>query len=172
MARGVYMYGLQSCPPGSRSRLASYALAMSASSSAKKSKKGCQLRSNTYHLRNLASQKSPSVMDSGEAQPHYMILSVKHIMLCYATGPNLLKHTAPEPLFNGDYGIGSPSDLALDYLIWATASARPTVFTPLQLLPVEVQDIILNYVSVGTVEAAKVGCLLGLGSPSPGKMVL
>ena len=108
--------------------------------------------------------ESPSTTYSCEAQAHYMILSVKHIMLCYATGANSLKHTAPEPFFNGDYGIGPPSDLALDYLIWATASARPSIFTPLQSLPIEVQDMMLNYVSVGTVAAAKIGCLLGLGS--------
>ncbi|OCK76592.1 hypothetical protein K432DRAFT_360103 [Lepidopterella palustris CBS 459.81] len=113
----------------------------------------------------FSTTESPSTTDSGEAQAHYMILSVKHIMLCHATGPNSLKHTAPEPLFNGDYGVGPPSDLALDYLVWATASARPWIFTTLQSLPVEVQDIILKYVSAGTVLAAKVGCLLGLGSP-------
>lgn len=102
---------------------------------------------------------------SGETQALYMILLVKHIMLCHATSPDLLKHTAPEPLFNGDSGIGPPSDLALDYLLWATATARPSIFTPLQSLPVEVQDMILEYVSIGTVVAAKVGCLLCFGSP-------
>ena len=48
-------------------------------------------------------------------QAHYMILSIKHIVLCRVTGPNTL-------------------DL-------------------------EIQNTILRYVS------AKVGCLLGLGSP-------
>ncbi|KAF2835300.1 hypothetical protein M501DRAFT_462415 [Patellaria atrata CBS 101060] len=112
----------------------------------------------------FSNTESPSTTDSGETQAHYMILSIRHIMLCYATGPDLFQHTAPEPLFNGDYGIGPPSDLALDYLTWATASARPSILTPLRSLPIEVQDIILNYISVGTVVAAKVGCLLGLGS--------
>ncbi len=113
----------------------------------------------------FSTTESPSTTDHSKAQAHYMILSVKHIMLCYATSPNLLQHTAPEPLFNGDYGIGPPSDLALDFLIWATASARPSIFTPLQSLPIDVQDMILNYVSIGTVVTAKIGCLLGLGSP-------
>ena len=115
------------------------------------------------------SQKSALITEqpaySLEAQAHYMILSVKHIMLCHVIGPNSLKYTAPEPLFNGDSVIRPPSDLALDYLLWATASARPSISTPLQSLPIEVQDIILNFVSIGTVEAAKIGCLLGLGSP-------
>ncbi|KAF2810984.1 uncharacterized protein BDZ99DRAFT_475845 [Mytilinidion resinicola] len=113
----------------------------------------------------FSTTESPSTTAFGEPQAHYMILSVKHIMLCHATSPNSLMYTVPEPLFNGDYGVGPPSDLALDYLIWATASARPRIFTPLQSLPIEVHDIILDYVSGGTVVAAKVGCLLGLGSP-------
>ena len=102
---------------------------------------------------------------SVQAQAHYMILSVKHIMLCRATGPNTLEYTAPEPLFNGNHHIGPPTDLALDYLIWATAAARVAISTPLQSLPVEIQDVILDYVSAGTVAAAKAGCLLGLGYP-------
>ncbi|KAF1948553.1 hypothetical protein CC80DRAFT_431300, partial [Byssothecium circinans] len=106
----------------------------------------------------------PSRTDCGEVQPNYIILSVKHVMLCHATGPSSLKHTAPEPLFNGDYDTAPPSELALNYLLWATASARPSISTPLQSLPVELQNIILDYVSVGTVETAKVGCLLGIGS--------
>ena len=96
-----------------------------------------------------------------------MILSVNHIVLCHAINPDSLGHTAPVPLFNGDSGVRPPSDLALDYLIWATASARPLVCTPLPLLPAEVQDIILDYVSAGcgTVVAARVGCFLGMGPP-------
>jgi hypothetical protein len=96
---------------------------------------------------------------------HYMVLSIKHIMLCHASDSTKLKHTAPEALFNGNHGTGHPSELALDYLLWATASARRVIRTPLQSLPVEVQDMILEHVSAGTVAAAKVGCSLGLGSP-------
>jgi hypothetical protein len=109
--------------------------------------------------------ESMSTTISGESHAHYMILSVKHIMLCHTTDRASFKHTAPEPLFNGDYGTGSPSDLALDYLIWATASARLSIFTAIQFLPIEIQDMILNYSSIGTVGAAKLGCMLGLGSP-------
>ncbi|KAF1959408.1 hypothetical protein CC80DRAFT_406620, partial [Byssothecium circinans] len=95
----------------------------------------------------------------------YMVLSVKHIMLCRATGPDKLEYTAPEPLFNGNHSVGPPSVLALDYLLWATASCIPSISTPLQLLPIEIQDIILSYASAGTVAAARIGCLLGIGSP-------
>jgi len=96
---------------------------------------------------------------------HYMVLSVRHIMLCRATGPDKLEYTAPEPLFNGNHGVGPPSALALDYLLWATASYVPYISTPLQLMATEVQDMILSYASAGTVLAAQIGCLLGVGSP-------
>jgi hypothetical protein len=115
--------------------------------------------------RGISTTESTSTMNSGEAHAHYMILSVKHVMLCHATDRASFKHTAPEPLFNGVCDTGSPSDLALDYLIWATASARPSVFTTIQNLPVEIQNMILNYSSISTVGAAKLGCILGLGSP-------
>ncbi|KAF2249461.1 Cryptochrome/photolyase FAD-binding domain-containing protein [Trematosphaeria pertusa] len=85
--------------------------------------------------------------DCARKRPHYMILSVKHIMLCRAIGPNELKHTAPEPIFNGNHGVGPPSNLALDYLLWATAPAIGSIPTPLRSLPIEVQDIILGYAS-------------------------
>ena len=164
MARGAYMYGLHSYPPGSRStadivRVGTVWIVLCQDIQA-----GLSTVRQHVASREISTTESPSTTNSGEAQAHYIILSVKYIMLCHATGLASLKHTAPEPLFNGDYGIGPPSDLALDYLIWATASARPSIFTPLQSLPIEIQDIILNYVSVGTVVATKVRCLLGLGS--------
>lgn len=108
---------------------------------------------------------SQQATKDAEPQADYLILSVKHIVLCHATSPTSLKTTAPEPLFNGDSGSEPSSDLALDYLIWATASARILPVTPLQSLPLEVQNLILTHVSTGTVEAAKEGCLLGLGTP-------
>ncbi|KAH9865885.1 hypothetical protein J1614_009472 [Plenodomus biglobosus] len=115
--------------------------------------------------RELSTIEDSSTTDSVEKQPHYMILSVKYIMLCHGTDLASLKHTAPVLLFNGDQGVGPPSDIALDYLLWATTSARPLIVTPLQWLPMETQDMILKHVSVGTVVAAQVGCMLGLGSP-------
>lgn len=120
--------------------------------------------------REMRTAGNHSTIDSGEVQAHYMILSVKHIMLCHATSLGSLKYTSPEPLVNGNHSIRPPSNPALDYLIWATASARPSIPTPLQSLPIEIQDVILNYVSIGTVIAAKIGCLLDLESLSYGKM--
>ncbi|KAH7389436.1 hypothetical protein DE146DRAFT_747597 [Phaeosphaeria sp. MPI-PUGE-AT-0046c] len=126
---------------------------------------GLSIAQHHVALREIGATENPSTKTSGEAHAQYMILSVKHIMLCHAANRDTLKHTAPEPLFNGDFGTGPPSDLALDYLTWATASARPSILTIIQALPVEAQDMILNYSSVGTVLAAKLGCMLGLGSP-------
>jgi hypothetical protein len=93
-----------------------------------------------------------------------MILSIRHVMLYRATGPNGFEYTAPEQLFNGNPDTMPPSTLALDYLIWAvTPPVRPEP-TLLHLLPIEIQDNILKYVSAGPVAAARIGCQLGLGS--------
>jgi hypothetical protein len=108
-------------------------------------------------------QKHATSPESTATHP-YMILSIKHIMLCRATGPNAFEYTAPERLFNGNPDAEPPSTLALDYLIWAvTPSVRPES-TYLHLLPIETQDNILKYVFAGSVATAKIGCLLGLGS--------
>ncbi len=105
------------------------------------------------------------VEDPRHERPHYIILTVRHVMLCRATGPTSLKSTAPEPLFNGDDETAPPLDRTLDYLIWATSSARHSVTTSLRSLPVEIQNMILSHVSVGSVKAAHIGCILNLGSP-------
>jgi len=89
---------------------------------------------------------SPNMTSSVEVQGFYMILSLKHIMLCTVSDDGTsLKHTAPESLFNGEKDTSPPSELALDYLIFATASARLSVFTPMLSLPIEPQDMILKY---------------------------
>jgi len=98
-------------------------------------------------------------------RPDYVLLSVKHITLCRVTGPNEFECAAPEPLFNGNHHIGPPSDLALDYLLWATASALCPINTSFRSLPIEIQDMILSYSAEGPVAAAMTGCLLNLGTP-------
>ncbi|KAF2471122.1 uncharacterized protein BDR25DRAFT_261554 [Lindgomyces ingoldianus] len=102
--------------------------------------------------------KTGKMAKSRPAKPDYIVLSMKYIMLCRLGGSAGLEHTRPEPLFNG---TTSPPDLALDYLVWATTN--PSV-TRLHLIPTEVQDVILSHLSVGPVEPARVGCLLGIGS--------
>lgn len=101
-------------------------------------------------------------------RPHNMILSITHIMLCHATGPNELKYTVPEPLLNGDcdaeYDTNQPSDLALDYPLSAVSPAMHPIATPIRSLPVELQDMVLSHSAEGPVAAAKLGCLLRVGT--------
>lgn len=137
----------------------------------------CSLQQGVYKTQDHAASQMCKLADEhARTRLDYVILSVKHVMLCYAEGSDRLYYTAPERLFNGEYGTGPPSSLALDYLIWATASAVATVLTPFQQLsghaqntirqlPVEVHDIILSHVSAGTVAAARIGCVLGIGTP-------
>lgn len=44
------------------------------------------------------------------------------------------------------------------------AAPSSSLATPVHNLPVEIQDMVLKQVSVGPVEAARVGCKLALGS--------
>ena len=96
--------------------------------------------------------------------PHCVILSVKHVALCRFAGPEKLEYTRPEPLFNGNHGTGRPSDLALDYLVWALAPRIPPVVTRLSRLPTELQDKVLSCMCDNPVLAAANGCRLGLGT--------
>lgn len=98
-------------------------------------------------------------------EPNYMILSVKRIMLCRITKDGTFECTKPELLLNGDPEAEYLTERALDYLIWGSNTGIKPVSTQLQLLPIEVQDIILDYVSAGDVAARKIGCILGVGSP-------
>jgi hypothetical protein len=92
---------------------------------------------------------------SGCDEPNYMILSIKQIMLCRIPNDDTLEYTNPELLLNGNSDAEYLPERALDYLIWGT---------PLQSLPIEVQDRVLDYVSAGGVAAKKTGCVLGIGT--------
>ncbi|RFU25249.1 hypothetical protein B7463_g11087, partial [Scytalidium lignicola] len=89
----------------------------------------------------------------------YLIMSLRHIGLYRYTGTNL-EWTEPEPFLNGRDPV---SDRAVDLLLSAIPAIDPK--TALHKLPIEIQDRILGYISSGPVEPAKIGCLLGLGSP-------
>lgn len=89
----------------------------------------------------------------------YIILSVRHIILCHVDDEKL-RYTQPEELLNG---TKRPSKRAVELLLSATHSEPP--FTRLHSLPLELQDRILGGVSLGPVEGARVGCMLDLGSP-------
>jgi hypothetical protein len=88
----------------------------------------------------------------------YLILSVRELIL-YRINSELERYTEPKRLFDGTH---PPSDEAIELLLQATQTSAP--LAPLRKLPVELQDAILDMVSAGAIEGAKVGCLLDAGS--------
>jgi hypothetical protein len=84
-------------------------------------------------------------------------------MLCHLHSDGTFSYTAPAPLFNG---LDPPSPRAIELLLQGLPpSPRPPPHTPVHDLPLEIQDHILEYMSESSVEAARLGCILGLGSP-------
>ena len=88
----------------------------------------------------------------------YLILSVQEIIL-YRISNDFTRCTNPKRLFDN---INPPSDEAIELLLEATQTSAPTAL--IHRLPVELQDMILDKVSAGPVDAARVGCILGAGS--------
>lgn len=92
----------------------------------------------------------------------YLVLSVREVFMykAYFDGfHNPPIYTKPEPLLDG---IGVPSRRAIEYLLMAAPCRSPA--TRIHNLPVELQDMVLKEVSAGPVEAARIGCMLALGS--------
>jgi hypothetical protein len=100
-------------------------------------------------------QSHPGLADRGLT---YLILSVRELLL-YRIDSELERYTEPERLFDG---MHPPSDEAIELILQATQTSAPTA--PLRNLPVELQDAILNRVSAGPIESARVGCPLDAGS--------
>lgn len=88
----------------------------------------------------------------------YLILSVREIIL-YQINAYTERYTKPERLFDG---IHPPSDKTIKLLLEATQTKAS--MTPIHRLPVELQHMILNKVSAGPIESARVGCILDAGS--------
>ena len=86
-------------------------------------------------------------------------MSVRHVILC-RHNEGKLEWTRPVPFLNG---IDPVLEHAVELLLAATSN-HP-LETPIHRLPVELQTRILRYVSQGPVDAARVGCILGLGLP-------
>ncbi len=109
----------------------------------------------------MASQvKRSSSSDSPAGSARiYIILSVRHVIWCSATGPKL-EWTQPASLFNATEPI---SDSTIALLLFGALPPRHR--TTIQTLPLELQENILKFVSPGSVGAAKVGCDLGVGLP-------
>lgn len=105
--------------------------------------------------------------DPASEQAHYMVLTVKHVMLCRVIGPGKLCHTMPEPLYNGNANEMT-SCLATEYVVWATESARNVGHLddpPVHNLPLEIQEMVLQEASRGKVASAHIGCVYNLGLP-------
>jgi len=95
---------------------------------------------------------------SSEQSLTYLILSVKHVMLCRINWYTE-RYTTPKRLFDG---TNPPSDEAVELLLEATQTDPITTF--ISKFPTELQDLILDFVSVGRIERARVGCILDVGS--------
>jgi hypothetical protein len=109
-------------------------------------------------VRNDFAKQIQSTPGSAEKSLTYLILSVRELIL-YRINSELERYTEPKRLFNG---MHPPSDEAIELLLQATQTSASTA--PLRKLPVELQDAILDNVSAGPIESARVGCLLDAGS--------
>jgi hypothetical protein len=99
-----------------------------------------------------------STPGSAEKTLTYLILSVRKLIL-YRINKEVERYTEPKRLFDG---MQPPSEEAIELLLQATQTSASTA--PLHKLPVELQDAILDKVSAGPIESARVGCLLDAGS--------
>ncbi|KAF1959988.1 hypothetical protein CC80DRAFT_314213 [Byssothecium circinans] len=99
-----------------------------------------------------------STPGSAEKSRTYLILSVRELIL-YRMNRQLERYTEPRRLFDGTH---PPSDDAIELLLQATQTSIPK--SPLHKLPVELQDAIIDKVSAGPIESARVGCMLDAGS--------
>ncbi|RDL33343.1 Uncharacterized protein BP5553_08782 [Venustampulla echinocandica] len=109
-------------------------------------------------------RESRKVMNpsDGTEQRTYLLLSVRHMLVCHVDSTGTFSYTAPTTLMDG---LTLPSPSAINLLLQALSPSRPPAHTPVHSLPLEIQDRILERVSEGLVEAARLGCVLGLGSP-------
>ncbi|PMD13282.1 hypothetical protein NA56DRAFT_665668 [Hyaloscypha hepaticicola] len=89
-------------------------------------------------------------------QKTYLLLSIRHVMLCHVDSTDKFSYTAPIPFMNGS---SPPFPDAIRLLLQALSPAfPPRPGTPVHSLPLEIQDRILEHVSKGPVEAARLGC--------------
>lgn len=89
----------------------------------------------------------------------YLIMSVRHIILCrHIKGK--LELTRPMPFLNG---VDPVPERAIE--LFLAAISNTPYRTSIHRLPAELQAKTLRYVSQGPVEAARIGCILGLGLP-------
>ncbi|KAH7308783.1 hypothetical protein BKA65DRAFT_576314 [Rhexocercosporidium sp. MPI-PUGE-AT-0058] len=99
---------------------------------------------------------------SRNEQRTYLLLSVRHMMVCHVGSIGTFSYTAPTTLMDG---LNLPSPSAINPLLQALSPSLPPPHTPAHNLPLEIQDRMLEHISDGPVEAARLGCILNLGSP-------
>ena len=109
---------------------------------------------------NIASQVV--ISDDRITQRTYLLLSVRHIMVCHVNASGNFLCTAPTIFMDG---LSQPSRTSISLLLQALSPSRPPPHTPVHDLPLEIQDRILEHVSKAPIEAARLGCILDLGSP-------
>lgn len=95
-------------------------------------------------------------------QRTYLLLSMRHILVCHVDAAGNFSHTAPKAFMDG---ITPPSISAIELFLQVLLPSRLPPHTPVHNLPLEIQDRILYHVSAGPIEAARLGCILGIGSP-------
>ena len=89
----------------------------------------------------------------------YLMFSIQEIRLCQFPENHNRNYTKPVRLFKDTI---CPSDEAIEFFLGAVQTG--VCRTPINGLPIEVQDMILERLSAGPVEAARLGCLLNIGS--------
>ena len=109
-------------------------------------------------------KKSGEVLNPGDytEQRTYLLLSVRHMLVCHVDSTGTFLYTAPTTLMDG-FTLPSPPAVNLLLQVLSPSRRPPQIFV--HKLPLEIQDRILEHVSEGTVEAARLGCVLSLGSP-------
>jgi hypothetical protein len=104
------------------------------------------------------SMPSHMASESSDEYRSYLILTVREVILFLIKSDSEI-YTKPERLFNG---YDPPCDGAIKLLLEATYGRFNKTLT--HLLPIEWQDLILENVSAGPIERARVGCILESGS--------
>lgn len=109
-------------------------------------------------IKKIKKNRSPSDYTQ---QPRYLLLSVRHFLVCRVDVTGKFSYTAPTSLMDG---LKLPSPSTVNLLLQALSPSRPLAHTPIHALLLEIQNRILRHVSEGPIKAARLGCVLGLGS--------
>ncbi|KAI2604592.1 hypothetical protein GGR54DRAFT_451199 [Hypoxylon sp. NC1633] len=104
------------------------------------------------------SRTSHTASESSDEYRSYLILTVREVIL-YRIKSDSEIYTKPERLFNG---YDPPCEAAMQLILEATYGGSDK--TLIHQSPVELQDLILDNISMGPIERARIGCILETGS--------